>query len=84
MGRAQQALLDRARRLDARHAALALDGGGQRAALAADECARAAVDVQMEGEVRAQNVVPEQAELLIAWRWPMRRRSTASGYSART
>jgi len=60
-----QTLLDRARRLDARHTALALDGCGQRAALAADECARAAVDVQMEGKVRAQNVVPEQAQLLI-------------------
>ena len=45
-------------------AALALDGGGQRAALAADKSARAAVDVHMEGELGAQDVVAQKAQLL--------------------
>ena len=59
-----QAVLDGARRLDARHAALALDGRGQGAALAADERARTAVDVDAEGEVAAEDVVAQQAQLL--------------------
>lgn len=46
------------------HAALALDGGGQCAALAADERARAPRNVQREAIVRAEDVVAEQAKLL--------------------
>ena len=57
-------MLDGARRLDARHAALALDGRGQGAALAADERARTAVDVDAEGEAAAEDMLAQQAQLL--------------------
>ncbi|OPY04819.1 MAG: hypothetical protein A4E67_02230 [Syntrophaceae bacterium PtaB.Bin038] len=45
------------------HAALALDGGHQRRLLAADEGARALVDLDVEVEARAEDVLPEQAHL---------------------
>ena len=63
-GLAVQALVDGARGLRARHAAVALDGRGHGRALAADERACAAVDVHMEAEAAAEDVVAQQAELL--------------------
>ena len=57
-------MLDGAGRLHPGHAALALDGGGQGAALAADKGACAAVHMEVEIEAAAQNVVPQQAQLL--------------------
>ena len=59
-----QALLDGARRLDARHTAPAFDRGGQGAALAADERACAAVDVDAEVEAAVQDVFTQQTGLL--------------------
>ena len=59
-----QALLNGSGGLGTGHTAVALDGGGQSGALAADECARAAVDVQAEVEVGAQDVVTQQTALL--------------------
>ena len=46
------------------HAAAALDGSGQCGAFAADERARAPVDVHMEGEVGAEDVVTQQSPFL--------------------
>ena len=46
-----------------RLAALALDRGHQRGLFAADERARAFLDLDVEAEVRAQDVLAEQAEL---------------------
>ncbi len=46
-----------------RLAALALDGGHQRGLFAADERARAFFDLDIEGEVRAEDAIAEQAEL---------------------
>ena len=63
-GLAVQALVDGTRGLRARHAAVALDGRGHGRALAADERACAAVDVHMEAEAAAEDVVAQQAELL--------------------
>ena len=63
-GLAVQALVDGARGLRARHAAVALDGRGHGRALAADERACAAVDVHVEVEAAAEDVVSQQTKLL--------------------
>ena len=63
-GLAPQALLNGAGRLHPGHAALALDGGGQGAALAADEGACAPVHMDAEVKAAAQDVIPQQAQLL--------------------
>ena len=57
-------MFHRARGFHAGHAALALDGGGQRAALTADERARAARYMQRKAKLRAENVLTEKADLL--------------------
>ena len=62
-GLAPQTLIHRAGRLDAGHTPLALDGGGQGAALAADEGTGAPVDVHMEAEAAAHDVVAQQTDL---------------------
>ena len=59
-----QAVLHGTGRLHAGHAPVALDGGSQGAALAADEGAGTPVYMEMEGEVGAQDVVAQQAQLL--------------------
>ena len=63
-GLCPQAMLDGARRFDARHAAIALDRRGQGAALTADERARTLVDVDAEIEIAAKDVRSEKAHLL--------------------
>ena len=57
-------MLHSAGRLDAGHTPLALDGGGQCAALAADKGAGAPVDMQTAAEVRTQNVVTQKSGFL--------------------
>ena len=52
------------RRPRARHAALALDRGDQRGLLAADERAGALLDLEVEVQAAAEDVVAEQAALL--------------------
>ena len=63
-GLCPQAMLDGARRFDARHAAVTLDRRGQGAALTADERARTLVDVDAEIEIAAKDVRSEKAHLL--------------------
>ena len=58
-----QALFHGSGGLGSGHAPIALDGSRQRRAFAADEGAGAPVDVHMEIEVGAQNVVTQQAGL---------------------
>ena len=57
-------MLDSTWRLYARHSALSLDGGGQRASLAAYECAGAAVDVQFEIKSAVEDILTQQPYLL--------------------
>lgn len=59
------------------------DGGGQGAALAADEGACAPVHMEVEVKAAAQNVVPQQAQLLGLGNGGFQP-DTARGYSART
>ena len=72
------------RRPRARHAALALDGGDQRRLLATDERAGAFLDLEVEPPAAAEDVLAQQAALARPAAMAMRRRLTASGYSART
>ncbi len=58
-----ETLFHGARGLGARHAAVALDGRGQRAALAADERACAAVDADIKGKFRAEDVLAEKTDV---------------------
>ena len=60
-GLSPQSLVYRPGRLYPGHTPLALDGGGQGAALTADEGAGAAVDVDMEAEPAAHDVVAQQS-----------------------
>ena len=53
-----------------RLAALAFDGGHQRGLLAADERAGAFLDLQVEGEAGAEDVLAQQAVLVRLLRWP--------------
>ena len=69
VGLCPQAVLDGARGLDARHAALALDGGGQGAALAADERACAAVDVDAGNQSRCRGYCRPAGPAPLPWRW---------------
>ena len=63
-GLAEKPLLNSSGGLYPGHAALALDGRRQRRALAADESARASVDMYLEIKAAAQDVLPQQPELL--------------------
>ena len=62
-GLCPETLFHGARGLGARHTAVALNGRGQRAALAADERARAAVDADIKGKFRAEDVLTEQTDV---------------------
>ncbi len=81
---APQARDGREGRPRARHAALALDRGDQRRLLAADEGAGALLDLEPEGEAGAEDVARRAARAPRACARAMRRRLTASGYSARS
>ena len=59
-----EAVLNGPGRLDPGHAPVALDGGGEGAALAADEGACAHIHMNTEGKVRAHDVVAQQAVAL--------------------
>ena len=63
-GFSPQAVLNGARGLDARHAAVALDGRSQGAALAADECARALGNMNAEVKIAAEDMLAEKPCLL--------------------
>ena len=63
-GLAKEALLGGAGRLDPGHAALALDGLGERRALAADKGAGAAVDADVKVKAAAQDVLAEKPQLV--------------------
>ena len=63
-GPGPQALLHRPGGLHAGHAPVALDGGGEGGALAAHEGPGAPVHMQVEGEVGAHDVVPQEPHLL--------------------
>ena len=61
-GLAPQAMIHGAGGLGAGHTALALNGGGEGAALAADKGAGAAVDVHMEAKAGIHDIVTQQAQ----------------------
>ena len=63
-GTAVQTALGREGRPRPGHAPLSLDGGQQRGLLSAYKGAGSLFDLEMEGEVRAENVVAQQAQLL--------------------
>ena len=63
-GLSPQAMLHRPGRFYAGHTPVALDGGGESGALAADKGPRAPVDVEVEGEAGTQDVVAQQVHLL--------------------
>ena len=60
----KQTLIDASGGLCAGHATLTFDGSGKSRALAADECACAHVDVQVEGLARAHDIVAEDTDSL--------------------
>ena len=80
---AEQADLDRERRLVARLAALALDRLEERRLLAADVGAGAAPELDVEGEARAEDVGAEEAGGARRVDGAARTRASASGYSPR-
>ena len=71
------------RGLDPGHSPVALDGGGEGGALAADKGAGPTVHMEMEAEAGAQDIVPS-SPISSALAMAVFRRETASGYSART
>ena len=56
-------MIHRAGGLGAGHAPLALDGGGERAALAADEGAGTPVDMHMEAEAGVHDIIAQKTQL---------------------
>ena len=63
-GRLPQTLFDGSGGLDAGHTALTLNGGGEGAALAADESAGAGIDMDAEVEAASKDIITQQTHFL--------------------
>ena len=82
-GHFEQTVFNGARGFGAGHAALAFDGSGQCGTFAANECACALVDMEIEIKAAAENVLAEQADFLCLFDCGAES-EYRKGYSART